>query len=534
VAPAHSDNPMTAERSRSAARGGRYGIEGGAHDYTGVPVLAGIDLDLVTGEVHGLVGENGSGKSTLIKLLTGALSLRVGTLHLDGEEVRLSSPKDAQDLGIGVVHQDYHLFGELTVAQNVFGVNAAMPRHRWTRTVDRTRVERAVEGLLDELRIQIPTTKLVHQLGPAERKFVEIAGAMLLRPRFLILDEPTASLEPAAARSVLELLERLGSQGVGLLFVSHRLDEVMRISDRITVLRDGRIVATRAGAETSADELADLITGGLTQREMSKRRQRQPTGEAHLRVSGLRVGPGRPPVTFDVERGEVFGLTGLLGAGAETIVHMLGGAMPCSGRVSVGGREATIRTPIDARRVGIGFMPEDRKGTGLIAEQSVALNICMPSLPDVSRAGVLNGREILSRAERYRRNLSIKVPTVDAPVWTLSGGNQQKVMLAKWLASGVEVLAIEEPTHGVDIGAKAQVHELLRDFVDRGGTVVLASTDTAEVLELCDRIGVMRHGALTQVVSTEELTRSAVTVLGSRDPEQMLETLIESETVEAA
>jgi ABC-type sugar transport system ATPase subunit len=512
----------------------RYGIEGGAHDYTGVPVLAGIDFDIAAGEVHGLVGENGSGKSTLIKLLTGALDLRVGKLRLNGREVRLSSPKDAQDLGIGVVHQDYHLFPELTVAQNVFGVNAAMPRHRWSKTVDRTRVERTVEGLLDELRIRIPSTKLVHQLGPAERKFVEIASAMLLRPRFLILDEPTASLEPAAARSVLELLERLRSQGVGLVFVSHRLDEVLRISDRITVLRDGRIVAALGEDGTDADELADLITGGLTEREMSKRRRRERTGAVQFTVSGLRVRPGRPLISFQVERGEIFGLTGLLGAGAESIVHMLGGALSCTGHITVRGREAMIRNPIDARRLGIGFMPEDRKGTGLIAEQSVALNICLPSLPDVSRAGVLRGREILSRAERYRRTLSIKTQTVDAPVWTLSGGNQQKVMLAKWLASGVDVLAIEEPTHGIDIGAKAQVHDLLRDFADRGGTVVVASTDTTEVLEICDRIGVMRHGALTQIVSAEELTRSAVTVLGSRDPEQMLETLIESEAAEAA
>jgi ABC-type sugar transport system ATPase subunit len=512
----------------------RYGIERGAHDYSGVPVLAGIDFDVTTGEVHGLVGENGSGKSTLIKILTGALQARLGTIRLGGEKVRLSSPKNAQDLGVGVVHQDYHLFPELTVAQNVFGVSASFPRRRWTRTVDRTKVERTVEGLLDELGIQIPSARPVHRLGSAERKFVEIASAMLLRPRFLILDEPTASLEPSAARSVLDLLDRLRRQNVGLVFVSHRLDEVLRISNRITVLRDGRIIATRSAADTNEDELAELITGGMIERGMARRRHPEATGKGALAVSGVRVGPGRPPVSFEVESGEIFGLTGLLGAGAETMVRMLGGAVPCGGRVSVEGRTRRVDDPIDAARLGIGFMPEDRKGVGLIAEQSIALNISLPSLDRVSRAGVLRRGEIDERAERYRERLSIKAGSVDASVWTLSGGNQQKVMLAKWLASGVKVLAVEQPTHGIDIGAKAHVHDLLREFAREGGIVVVASTDVAEVLEICDRIGVMRHGALTQIVNADELTRSAVTVLGTRDPGQMLETLIESETLAAA
>jgi ABC-type sugar transport system ATPase subunit len=227
-------------------------------------------------------------------------------------------------------------------------------------------------------------------------------------------------------------------------------------------------------------------------------------------------------------------LTGLLGAGAETIVRMLGGAEPLTGQLEVDGSPCKVKNPIQAYRLGIGFIPEDRKGTGLIREQSIALNVSLPSLASVSRGGVLQNGEIRNRAEQYRTDLSIKTQTVDQPVWTLSGGNQQKVMLAKWLASGAKVLAIEEPTHGVDIGAKSQVHALLRDFASGGGTVIVASTDVSEVLDLCDRIGVMRHGALAEIVDAAELTRSAVTVLGTRDPEQMLENLIESDTVDAA
>ena len=515
-------------------KSGGYGIRGCYHDYTGVPVLANVDFVIAPGEVHALVGENGSGKSTLIKILTGALSPRLGTIRMEGEEVRLATPKDAQSLGLGVVHQDYHLFPELTVAQNIFGVNAAPPRRRWTRTVDRTQVERTVEGLLDELRIEIPSTKKVHQLGPAERKFVEIAAAMLLHPRFLILDEPTASLEPSAARAVLDLMGRLREQGVGLAFVSHRLDEVMSVGDRTTVLRDGAVISCVPNSETDETKLADLITGGLDKKEAAKRREWQPSGDVVLRVSDLRVAPGRPALSFEVERGEIFGLTGLLGAGAETIVRMLGGALPLDGRLELGGSPGRVRDPRQANRLGIGFIPEDRKGTGLISEQSIALNVSLPSLPSVSRGGVLRWPAINNRAEEYRTDLSIKAGSVDQPVWTLSGGNQQKVMLAKWLASGVKVLAIEEPTHGVDIGAKVQVHDLLRSFADRGGTVVVASTDVGEVLDICDRIGVMRHGELAEIVSADELTRSAVTVLGTKDPEQMLETLIESETPEPA
>jgi ABC-type sugar transport system ATPase subunit len=521
--------------SESKTQGQRagYGITACYHDYTGVPVLADVNFVIVPGEVHALVGENGSGKSTLIKILTGALSPRLGTIRMDGREVRLAAPKNAQELGVGVVHQDYHLFPELTVAQNIFGVNAAPPRRRWTRTVDRTGVERTVEGLLEELRIEIPSTMKVHQLGPAERKFVEIAAAMLLRPRFLILDEPTASLEPSAARAVLDLMGRLREQGVGLAFVSHRLDEIMAVGDRTTVLRDGAAVACVPNAETDEAKLADLITGGMDKQEATKRRDWQPSGDVVLRAIDIRVAPGRPALSFEVERGEIFGLTGLLGAGAETLVRMLGGAQPLNGTLELDGVPGRIRDPRHANRLGIGFIPEDRKGSGLISEQSLALNVSLPSLPSVSRGGMLKWPAINGRAEQYRDDLSIKAGSVDQPVWTLSGGNQQKVMLAKWLASGVKVLAIEEPTHGVDIGAKVQVHDLLRDFAQKGGTVVVASTDVGEVLDLCDRIGVMRHGELADIVSAAELTKSAVTVLGTRDPEQMLETLIESDTAPA-
>jgi ABC-type sugar transport system ATPase subunit len=506
-----------------------YGIEHGFHDYTGVPVLTDVSVEMRSGEVLALVGENGSGKSTLIKILTGAVKPRGGRIMLDGEEITLPTPKAAVDRSIGFVHQDYHLFPELTVAQNIFGVNVPPPRRRFSRTIDRTALEQRVEGLLRRLNIEIPSTVLIRSLGPAERKFVEIARAMLLEPRFLILDEPTASLEPSGAQRVLALLDRLRGQGVGLMFVSHRLDEVMQIADRITTLRDGRVVSDAKASELDQDRLADIITGGVA--KVDTERTRAPVdGDVAIAAEDLRLTPGGPPIRFEVRRGEIFGLTGLLGSGAEQVVRMLGGAVPFGGALRVDGSPCKIRTPRDAAAQRIGFIPEDRKAAGLVADQSIANNISLASLGSVSRAGVLSHREIRSRAERYRDGLSIKLRSVDAPVWTLSGGNQQKVMLAKWLASGVKTLVVEEPTHGIDVGGKGQVHELLRRFAADGGTVIVASTDVGEVLDLCHRIGVMRHGALTHVVDAAELTSARITALGSHEPERALEIMIEEET----
>jgi ABC-type sugar transport system ATPase subunit len=519
--------------SMSASTQSRFGIEDAYHDYSGVVVLRGVDFDLRTGDVHALLGENGSGKSTLIRILTGAQRPASGRMFLDDEDLNFHTPADAQGQGVGVVHQDYHLFPELTVAQNIFGVSVAPPRRRWTRAVDRLAVERRVEGLLDELGIGIASTRLVRSLDPAERKFVEIARAMLLKPKFLVLDEPTASLEPAAARSVLDLLRRLRTQQVGLMFVSHRLDEVREISDRITVLRDGKMVERILPEEATEERMANAITGGMAKAPARKRRPR-PAGDPVLRIEGVGLARDRAPVTLEVRRGEIFGLTGLLGSGASRLVRMIGGAEPLLGRAYVDGNLVKIATPIDACRLGIGFIPEDRKAVGLVQEQSIATNISLASLQSVSRAGVLSASRIADRAHDYREKLSIKSTSVNQQVARLSGGNQQKVLLAKWLASGVRLLAIEEPTHGIDIGGKAQVHELLRDFAEQGGTVVVASTDAAEVLDLCDRIGVMRHGGLSSVVSTQELTTAAVTAIGARDPEGVLEHLIDTDDPDLA
>jgi ABC-type sugar transport system ATPase subunit len=515
----------------SADRHRRFGIENVSHDYSGVQVVKNVDFELRPGEVHALIGENGSGKSTVIKILTGAVKPRSGRIYLDDETVAFHNPGAARSQGIGVVHQDYNLFPELTVAQNVYGVSVAPPRRRWTRMIDRGELSSRIGELFDALHIEIPPDRLVRNLDAAERKFVEIARAMLLKPQFLILDEPTASLEPEGSRTVLELLRRLREQGVGLMFVSHRLDEVRVISDAISVLRDGRLVERIEPSEATEERLANAITGGVETVPTRSRPQRG-AHEPLLRVEDVRVAGSAPPVTLEIGRGEIFGLTGLLGSGCAQLTRMIGGAEPLRGRALLGGEEITLRTPRDASRHGIGFIPEDRKAVGLIPEQSVAINISLSALGSVSKNGVLSQKLISERAHKYRDRLTIRTASIYQPVMRLSGGNMQKVLLAKWLASGVSILAIEEPTHGIDIGGKAQVHELLRDFADNGGTVLIASTDAAEVLELCDRVGVMRHGALARLVSVEEMTRASLTADSTRDPEQVLDQLISSDEPE--
>lgn len=509
----------------SAAPAALFGIRSATQDFSGVRALQDVEFEITAGTVHGLVGENGSGKSTLIKIVTGAIKATAGELYTETGEVRFSSPADAQKNGIGVVHQDYHLFPDLSVAANVYGVSQAPPRRRWTRVVDKSEVARRVNALFGALSIDIDLEARVRDLGPAERKFVEIARAMLLKPRFLILDEPTASLEPQGADAVLSLLERLRDQGVGLAFVSHRLDEVLRISNRVTVLRDGRLAGCVGCAGLGERALAEMIIGRVHEERVGG--PSSATDEIALKVGDLELRAGVPPVDFDVRRGEIFGFTGLLGSGAAEIVKMLGGADPLPCSVEVGGRPTKLNNPRAASRAGIGFIPEDRKAIGVVQEQSVAVNVSLPSLGTISTAGWVREGVLEQRADEYKDVLKIRTPSVRTAVKNLSGGNQQKVMLAKWLASGVRILAIEEPTHGIDIGGKGQVHDLLRSLAADGGTIILASTDVHEVLSLCDRIGVMRHGRLVDILSAKELSHADVTAMGARDTENLLETMIE-------
>ncbi|MGH2881725.1 MAG: sugar ABC transporter ATP-binding protein, partial [Solirubrobacteraceae bacterium] len=446
--------------------------------------------------------------------LTGAVKPRAGTVRVGEEEITVESPLDAVARGIAVVHQDSQLFADLSVAECVLGTGTALPRHRITRTIDRRAMDVQVGAALERLGIDLAPTRLIRSLSPAERKFVEIARATLLEPRFLILDEVTAAFEPAAANAVLALIERLRERGLGICFVSHRLDEVERVADRITVLRDGRVVGNLDRGNAGEERLVRLIVGGERERAATLARPARQDRAPALKLVNTRTTPRAPTVELEVARGEIVGLVGLLGSGAATLVRMLGGAEPMDGLVELDGRRARIQSPRDAAALGIGFIPEDRKSAGVVGDLSVAANIALAALPEVcNRFGVRSHRKVVALADQYFGAMDIRARSIHAPVRTLSGGNQQKVMIARCLASGVNVLAIEEPTHGVDVNGRVQIHNLLRKFAQDGGALVLATTDVDEALELCDRIFILRHGGIVTTLDASDLGTDAEHVL---------------------
>jgi len=514
------------EQSRLAPGASEYQAVRITQMYGPVVALRDVDLHLRGGGVHALLGENGCGKSTLIKVMTGALRPTRGELLLDGRPLHLSKASSAQSFGIAVVHQNYHLFPDMTVLGNIVVGNAHVPRSAaWLGGVSRRGQERIVRGLLEQLQIDLDLRALASELDPAERKFVEIARAMMRSPRFLFLDEPTASLEPQSARRVLDLITVLAEQGVGVVFVSHRLDEVVRVCDEYTVLRDSRRVAHGEVADVTEADLVRLMVGDLhtSREEDGKGATHQPA--TRLVIRQCSTARGKAAFDLDVRAGEVLALTGLVGSGANDVVRMLGGAKPLRGDLVLGETTRGIGSPRQALRLGIGYAPEDRKGAGLVLDHPIDINISYASLDRVSRAGVISYRKIRDIAEGYRDRLAIRSPGVRAPVSSLSGGNQQKVLLAKLFNSQVSVLALEEPTQGVDVRGRAQIHDLLRDFAAQGGTVVLASTDVREVAGVSDRVAVFRHGELVEILDSRTIRGAAA---GSHSLQDYLVAVMES------
>ena len=503
-----------------------YAAIGVGKSFSGITVLRDVDFALRSGEVHALVGENGSGKSTLIKILAGVHAQTWGRVERNGGPLPLRAPADAQRAGLAVVHQDYNLFPALDVATNVALV-AGLPVRRFVRALDRRELRLRVRAVLESVVADIEPRELVRNLRLAEWKLVEIARALLARAAFVVLDEPTALLDRRDSETILGLIERLAAAGVGVAFVSHRLDEAVRVADRVTVLRDGRRIATLPAEGLTQQRLVELIVGGKGLAHELE------AGERHfdsvvLELAGVQATPEGNPFDLVVHEGEILGLTGLVGSGALEVAHMLAGRRPLEGAVRLHGRERRIGSPTEAIRAGIGYIPEERETHGLVNQMSVEVNVNLASLPIVSRAGIVRGRLMRARAHHYMEPLQIRTPSAAAPVRTLSGGNQQKVQIAKWLAANRRILVIESPTHGVDVGAKVEIHRLLRDFVRGGGSVVVASTDIPEVLAIADRVAVFSRGELVDVIATAETSHREVLLSGTRAPQvEEIERLVE-------
>ena len=512
-------------------------VEGIRKTFPGVVALDSVDLDLRRGEVHVLLGENGAGKSTLIKMLSGAYRPDAGRVFVGGQEVRIHGAQDAERLGIATIYQEFNLVPDLTVAENIF--LGRQPRR--FGMIDRKRMESEAAGLLERVGVRTRPHALVRELGIAQLQMVEIAKALSLDARVLIMDEPTAVLTSDEVDRLFRIVRTLREDGVGIVFITHHLKEIAALGDRVTVLRDGRSVG-QVPASTPEDELVHLMVGrGIEQqyprrtaetkettetgetRQTGESRQAGETGEtgetretgtALLTVSGLTRQGVFHDVDFEVRAGEVVGIAGLVGAGRTEVVRAVFGADRYdAGTVRVAGAEVPRHDVSAAMAAGIGLVPEDRKGQGLLLDASVEENLGLVTLRSATRAGLVDRAAQRTAAARVAGQLGVRMAGLEQRVGTLSGGNQQKVVIGKWLLADVRVLILDEPTRGIDVGAKVEIYQLINELTAAGHAVLMISSDLPEVLGMSDRVLVMAQGRIAGELSADEATQDAVMAL---------------------
>ena len=490
-------------------------VSGVTKTFPGVRALEDVSLEVARAEVHGLLGENGAGKSTLIKILSGAYRPDSGTVELNGQAVRIENPQHAQQLGIVTIYQEFNLVPSLTIAENVFIGREPGP----LVFVDWTKLRTQTRALLDRLGIALDPMTLVRDLSVAEQQMVEIARALSMQSQLIIMDEPTSALSDTEVRRLFELVEGLRAEGISVIFVTHRLEEVMQICDRITVLRDGRNVGS---ANVTDITMADIIRMmvGRSMDELFQRSSGSEHGAVVLRVRGLtRTGNSQDPhatvledINFQVRRGEILGIAGRGGAGRTELARAIFGADRfAKGHIEIDGQPVNIRSPRDAIRHGIGLVPEDRKQQALFLALAVRENTSIASLGRLMRWGMFVRRDEEDRLmEEYGRALNIRMSSPEQRVVNLSGGNQQKVVIARWLALQPKVLIVDEPTRGIDVAAKAEVHMLLNDLAKNGIAVLMISSELPEILAMSDRIITLREGRLTGEVSRGEASEETL------------------------
>ncbi|GAA4287993.1 sugar ABC transporter ATP-binding protein [Georgenia daeguensis] len=488
-------------------------VENLVKKFPGVVALGGVSFDLHAGEVHVLLGENGAGKSTLIKCLAGVYQPDGGTLFVDGEKVHISSTAHAEQLGIATIHQEFNIVPQLSVAENVL---LGRPPRRFG-IVDRRKMHAKARAALQRVGLDVDLRRPVSTLGVARQQLVEIAKALSLDARVLILDEPTAALTDAEVDRLLELMAELRQNGVGMVFISHHLEEIQRIGDRVTVLRDGQSVGT-VPATTDTGELVRLMVGRSIEAQYP--REQTPLGDELLRVEGLTSTGHFEDVSLSVRAGEVVGLAGLVGAGRTEVLRAIFGADRYdSGTVSVRGKAVPRHDVHAAIGAGLGLVPEDRKAQGLVLGASVEENLGLAILRAATRGGLVDRARLREQARTSVKNLRIRTPSTRATVKNLSGGNQQKVVMGKWLAADPAVLLLDEPTRGVDVGAKVEIYQLINQLTASGRGVLLVSSELPEVLGMCDRILVMAQGRLVGELTREEATQDAVMALAVKEVE---------------
>ncbi|KZK89376.1 Ribose import ATP-binding protein RbsA [Pseudovibrio sp. Ad46] len=486
--------------------------------FPGVHALKNVQFDLRAGEVHALMGENGAGKSTLMKVLSGVYTRDDGKIEINGTAADPKGPREAQDLGIGIIHQELSLMNDLTAAQNIF--IGREPRLRFGR-LDEAALNQKTRDIFQSMALDLQPDVLVGNLTIAKQQMVEIAKALSYRSQVLIMDEPTAALNDKEIAELFTIIRRLKAEGVGIIYISHKMDELKQISDRVTVMRDGEYVGTVPAADTPVNEIISMMVG----REVKEEAVDVPdlaAADVALEVKSLNRGTEIRDVSFALKKGEILGFAGLMGAGRTEVARAIFGADPLdSGEVWVDGHKCKINSPSDAVQVGIGYLSEDRKHFGLATGMDVRANVAMASLDQFcNRLGVLNEAGMAEVAARYIKQLEIRTPSDKQELQFLSGGNQQKVVIAKWLLRDCDILIFDEPTRGIDVGAKSEIYKLLNSLAEQGCAIIVISSELPEVMRLSHRIAVMCEGRLTGILpggsstSQEDIMRLAT----QRDP----------------
>jgi len=475
--------------------------------FAGVPALTDVGFDLRPGEVHALMGENGAGKSTLMKILTGIYTRDAGEILLYDNPVTFANPREAQEAGIVIVHQELNMMPHLTVAQNIFIGREKMKR----RLIDDQQMIEDAKGLFKLLNIDINPGEVMGNLTVGRQQMCEIAKAISTDARIIVFDEPTAALTETEVNELFKIIDDLRNKGIGIIYISHRMDEIKRITDRVTVMRDGEYVGTLITADSTKDDIIKMMVGRVVF-ETPKTHSAVPAdAPVVLKVAGLRSGRMVKDVSFELRRGEILGVAGLMGAGRTEMARALFGAdKKDAGEIFINGEKTNIKTPEDAVLAGISYLSEDRKRFGVMVEMDVTENTTLATLHDYLSGVFINKNKERETVRTYISQLRIKTPSERQQVRKLSGGNQQKIVIAKWLARNCQIFIFDEPTRGIDVGAKAEIYELMNRLAHQGKSVIMISSELTEILRMSDRVMVMCEGRKTAELSIEEANQENI------------------------